>query len=95
MDGSLIKHSRYSESLQVARSMDGIPVGARFSASVQTGLGAQPASYKIGTGSLCRGGGGGLTFRVVALTTHPYLAPRFKKSAELYLHPLQGLYGLF
>ena len=29
--------------------------GAKFSAPVQTGLGAQPASYRIGTGSLSRG----------------------------------------
>jgi len=29
----------------------GIPVGARFSASVQTGPGAYPASYTMGTGS--------------------------------------------
>jgi len=29
-----------------------IPVGARFSAPVQTGLGAQPASCTMGNGSL-------------------------------------------
>jgi hypothetical protein len=29
--------------------------GARFSAPVQTGRGAHPASYKMGTGSLSRG----------------------------------------
>jgi hypothetical protein len=33
-------------------SGDRIPVGARFSAPVQTGPGAHPASYKMGTGSL-------------------------------------------
>jgi hypothetical protein len=32
-----------------------IPVGARFSAPVQTGLGAHAAFYAIGTGSLFRG----------------------------------------
>jgi len=31
------------------------PVGARFSAPVQTGPGAHPASYTMGTGSLPRG----------------------------------------
>ena len=37
------------------RSGDRIPVGARFSAPVQTGPGASPASYTMGTGSLSRG----------------------------------------
>ena len=36
-------------------SGDLIPLWARFSASVQTGLGAHPASYKMGTGPLSRG----------------------------------------
>ena len=31
---------------------DRIPVGVRFSAPVQTGPGAHPASYTMGTGSL-------------------------------------------
>jgi len=42
-------------------------VGARFSALVQTGPGAHPASYTMGTGSLSRGKSG----RGVALITHP------------------------
>jgi len=32
-------------------SGDGVQVGARFSAHVQTGSGARPASYTVGTGS--------------------------------------------
>jgi hypothetical protein len=32
-----------------------IPVWARFFAAVQTGPGAHPAFYKMGTGSLSRG----------------------------------------
>ena len=37
--------------LWVGRSGDRIPVRARFSAPVQTGPGAHPASYTMGTGS--------------------------------------------
>ena len=43
--------SRYSDSLRAGRSGDRIPVMARFSAPVQTGSGANPASYTMGTGS--------------------------------------------
>jgi hypothetical protein len=43
--------SWYSDSLQPGRSGDRIPVGARFSAHVQTGLGAHPACFTRGTGS--------------------------------------------
>jgi len=37
------------------RTQDRIPVGVRFSAPVQTGPVAHPASYTMGTGSLSRG----------------------------------------
>ena len=39
----------------LGRSGDGIPVGAKFSAPVQTGPGAHPASCTMGTGSPSRG----------------------------------------
>jgi hypothetical protein len=41
----------YWDSLRAGRSGDRIPVGARFSALVQTDPGAYPASYTMGTGS--------------------------------------------
>ena len=45
--------------------------GAGFSAPVQTGPGAQPASYKMGTGSFPGLNSG----RGVTLTPHPLLVP--------------------
>ena len=42
---------RYSDSIRIGRSGDRIPVEARFSAPVQTGPGAYPASRTIGIGS--------------------------------------------
>jgi hypothetical protein len=44
--------SKESKLLLLLLSGDRIPVGARFFAPVQTGLGAHPASYTVGTGSL-------------------------------------------
>jgi hypothetical protein len=41
----------FSDSPRSGRSGDRIPVGARFSPPVQTGPGAYPASYPMGTGS--------------------------------------------
>ena len=49
--------------------------GARFFAPVQTGPGAHPASYTMGTGSFP----GVKCGRGVALTTHTHLVPRLKK----------------
>ena len=45
----------HSDSLRTGRSGDRILVRARFSAPTQTGPGAQPSSYTIGTGSFSRG----------------------------------------
>ena len=61
-----------------------IPVGARFSAPVQTGPGSYPASCTIGTGSfqVVKSGRG------VTLTPHPLLVPWSRKSRALLLFPL-------
>ena len=41
----------FSDSLRAEQSGDRIPVGVRFTAPVQTGPGAHPASYTMGAGS--------------------------------------------
>jgi len=58
-------------------------VGARFSAPVQTGPGAHPASCTMGTGSFpgVKSGGG------VMLTPHPLLVPWSRKGRAIPLLP--------
>jgi hypothetical protein len=56
--------------------------GARFSAPVQTGPGAHPASCTMGTGSFL----GVESGRGVTLTPHPFLVPRSKNRVELYFY---------
>jgi hypothetical protein len=70
--------SQYSDWLRAGRSGDLIPVGASFSAPVQTGHGAHPASCTMGTGYFP----GVESGRGVTLTPHPLLVPRSK--TELY-----------
>ena len=65
-------------------------MGARFSASVQTGPGAHPASYTMGTGSFP----GAESGRGVTLTHHPLLVPWSRKSRAIPLLPL-WVYGLY
>jgi hypothetical protein len=65
------KLSRYSDWRRAGRSGDRIPVGARFSAPVQNGPGAHPASFKMGTRSFQ----GVKSGRGVTLTLYPLLVP--------------------
>ena len=75
--------SRYSDWLRAGRSGDRIPVGARFSAPVQTGPGAQPAPCIMGTGSFP----GVKSGRGVTLTPQPLLVPRSRKTKAITLLP--------
>jgi hypothetical protein len=68
--------------VRAGRPGDRIPVGARFSALVQTGPGAHPASCTVGTGSFP----GVESGRGATLTPHPLLVPRSKNRVELYLY---------
>ena len=65
--------------------------GARFSAPVQTGPGAHPASCTIGTGSFP----GVKSGRALTLTPHPLLVSLVKKRVELYPYSPYGPYGLY
>jgi len=76
--------SRYSDWLRAGRSGYRIPVGARFSAPVQTGPGAHPLSCTMCTGSFP----GVKSGRGVKLTPHPLLVPWSKKSRAIPLLPL-------
>ena len=69
------KRSRYSDWLRAGGSGDRIPVGARFSAPVQTSPGAHPPSCTMGTGSFPRVKSG----RGLTLTPHPLLVPLVMK----------------
>ena len=55
----------------IGRSGDRIPVRARFSAPVQTGIGAHTTSCIMGTGSFP----GVKSGRGMTLTSHPLLVP--------------------
>ena len=62
-------------------------MGARFSAPVQTGSGAHPASCTMGTGSFP----GVKSGRAKTLTPHPLLAPWSRKGRAIPLLPLWAI----
>ena len=64
---------------------------ARFSAPVQTGPGAHPASCTMGTGYFPGVNSG----RGVTLTPHPLLVLWSTKGLELYLYSPYGPYSLY
>jgi len=78
----LIKHTPRRR-----KSGDPIPVEGRFSAPVQTGPGAHPASCTMGTGPFP----GVKSGRGVTLTTHPLLLPWSRKSKAIPLLPLRAV----
>jgi len=72
--------------VKLNESGDRIPVEARFSAPVQTGPGAHPASCTRGTRSFP----GVKSGRGVTLTPHPFLVPLVMKEYSYTSTPLMG-----
>ena len=68
------------------RSGDRIPLGARFSAPVQTGPGAHSVSYTMGTGSLSRG----VNQPGRGVDHPPPSSAEVKERVELYLYSASG-----
>jgi len=66
-------------------SGDRIPVGARFSAPVQTGPGAHPASYTMGTGSFP-----GVKRMVRGVDHTPPSSAEVKERVKIYLYSRYG-----
>jgi len=79
-----VRKTSVSDWLRAGRCGDRTPVGARFSAPVQTGPGAHPASYKMGTGSFP----GVKSGRGVTLTPHPLLVTWSRRGRATPLLPL-------
>ena len=81
--GGPVQLRRYSNSLRAGRSGDRIPLGAIFSAPVQT----VPGSHPMGTGSFP---GVKWPTRGVDRTPRPHRAPRLKKEYSYYLYSHSG-----
>ena len=78
-------HSQYSDQLQAGWFGDRIPVGARFSTSVQTGPGAHPAFHTVGTRSFAR-----VKWPGHGVNHPPPSSTEVKERVELYLYSRSG-----
>jgi hypothetical protein len=67
-------------SLRAGRSGDRIPVGAKYSAPIQTGPGVHPASCTVCTGSFPVGGG------KAVVAWPPPSGPEVKQRVQVYLY---------
>jgi hypothetical protein len=76
---------RDSDWLRAGPSGNRTPVGERFSASVHTGLGAQPTSYTMDTGSFS-----GVKRPGRGLDHSPTSSAEVKERVELYLYSSSG-----
>ena len=81
-EGGPGKRSWYSDSLQAGQFGDQILVGARFFANVQTGPGAHPVLYTMGTGSFP-----GVKRLGCGIDHPPPYSAEVKERVELYLLP--------
>jgi hypothetical protein len=77
---------RYSDSLRAGRSWDRILMETRFSTPDQTGPGAYPASYTMGTGSFP-----GVKRPGRGVGHLPPSSAEVKEGVELYLYSRSGL----
>ena len=77
--------SRYSDLLRAGQSGHRIAVEARFSAPVQTGLGAHLAYYTMGTGSFL-----GVKQPGRGVDNPPQSSAQVKERVELYLYSPSG-----
>ena len=75
----------YSDSLRDGRSEDSMPVGSRFSTTLQTGPGAHPTFYTMGTGSFP-----GVKWPVRGVDHPPPHSAEVKERVELYLYSTPG-----
>ena len=80
--------SRYSDTLRAGWCGDRIPLGASFSAPVQTGPVAHKGSYTTGIGSFPG-------VKWVGVDHPPHLSPRLKKELSRNSTTPPGLRGLF
>jgi hypothetical protein len=79
---SLAQLSLYSDLLRAGQSRDQIPVGAKFSAPIQTSPGAHPDSYTMGTQSFP-----GVKWLGCGVDHTPHSSAEVIESVQLYLYP--------